>query len=104
MSVPRCQRILVCLTLWMSACGTATQSASIPSTSAPGAPAPAAALPSDRSASPHTVAASSCAPTLGDALSPSYKPGAPVRSVVRQGHVVSGVVRSSDVVLEPVKP
>ena len=29
-----------------------------------------------------------------DALSPSYRPGAPVREVVGQGHVVTGTVRS----------
>jgi protocatechuate 3,4-dioxygenase beta subunit len=36
-----------------------------------------------------------CAPTHADALSPSYKPNAPMRSVVGQGHVVTGTVRSS---------
>src|SRR5687768_116766 len=30
-----------------------------------------------------------------DALSPSYRPGAPVREVVGQGHVLTGTVRSS---------
>ena len=30
-----------------------------------------------------------------DALSPSYRPGAPVRAVVGQGHVLTGTVRSS---------
>jgi Carboxypeptidase regulatory-like domain len=29
-----------------------------------------------------------------DALSPSYRPGAPVREVVGQGHVLTGTVRS----------
>ena len=30
-----------------------------------------------------------------DALSPSYRPGAPVRAVVGQGHLLTGTVRSS---------
>jgi len=37
----------------------------------------------------------SCKPTLDDGVSPSYKPDAPERTVVGQGHVVTGVVRSS---------
>jgi hypothetical protein len=56
------------------------------------APAPAPA-----STSPAAPAAGGC--TAGyeepDALSPSYRPGAPVRAVVGQGHVLTGTVRSS---------
>ena len=37
-----------------------------------------------------------CAPTFGDALSPSYKPDASLRSIVGHGHVLTGVVRSSE--------
>lgn len=37
-----------------------------------------------------------CKPTLDDGVSPSYKPDAPERTVVGQGHVLTGVVRSSD--------
>jgi protocatechuate 3,4-dioxygenase beta subunit len=37
----------------------------------------------------------SCRPTLNDGVSPSYKPDAPERTVVGQGHIVTGVVLSS---------
>ncbi len=37
----------------------------------------------------------SCKPTLDDGVSPSYKPDAPERTVVGQGHVMTGVVLSS---------
>jgi protocatechuate 3,4-dioxygenase beta subunit len=37
-----------------------------------------------------------CRPTLDDGVSPSYKPDAPSRSSVGTGHVLSGVVRSSE--------
>ena len=36
-----------------------------------------------------------CQPTLDDGVSPSYKPNAPQRTTVGQGHVVTGVVLSS---------
>jgi protocatechuate 3,4-dioxygenase beta subunit len=38
---------------------------------------------------------SSCRPTLDDGVSPSYQPGAPERTVVGQGHIVTGVVLSN---------
>lgn len=47
---------------------------------------------------PHAEATSltrSCRPTLDDGVSPSYIPDAPERSVVGQGHVLTGVVLSS---------
>jgi hypothetical protein len=49
--------------------------------------------PPSRAAPP---AAASCGAghEAADALSPSYRPGAPVRSVVGQGHVLTGTVRS----------
>jgi len=37
----------------------------------------------------------SCSPTFDDGVSPSYRPNAPERTVVGEGHVVSGVVFSS---------
>jgi protocatechuate 3,4-dioxygenase beta subunit len=36
----------------------------------------------------------SCKPTLDDGVSPSYKPDTPERTVVGQGHVLTGVVLS----------
>jgi protocatechuate 3,4-dioxygenase beta subunit len=55
--------------------------------SAPAPPAPEAPAP----------AAGVCAAGYeeADTLSPSYRPGAPVRAVVGQGHVLTGTVRSS---------
>jgi hypothetical protein len=52
------------------------------------APAPPAAAP---------AAAGACAAGYEepDTLSPSYRPGAPVRAVVGHGHVLTGTVRSS---------
>jgi protocatechuate 3,4-dioxygenase beta subunit len=38
-----------------------------------------------------------CSPTRPDGLGPFYEPGAAVRSIVGQGYVLSGVVRSSAV-------
>jgi len=37
-------------------------------------------------------AARTCTPTLDDGVSPSYRPGAPERSVVGHGHVLTGEV------------
>jgi protocatechuate 3,4-dioxygenase beta subunit len=42
-----------------------------------------------------TVGAASCAPTAPDQLGPFYQPGAPVRSSVGKGYVMTGTVRSS---------
>jgi protocatechuate 3,4-dioxygenase beta subunit len=39
--------------------------------------------------------AGTCTPTAPDQLGPFYKPGAPVRSSVGTGYVLTGVVRSS---------
>lgn len=36
-----------------------------------------------------------CKPTLDDGVSPSYKPNAPERTIVGEGHVVTGLVLSS---------
>jgi protocatechuate 3,4-dioxygenase beta subunit len=38
----------------------------------------------------------SCKPTLDDGVSPSYKPDMPERNVVGQGHVLTGIVLSSE--------
>ena len=53
----------------------------------------------DREAPPPpapAAAAAACAPGYEepDTLSPSYRPGAPVRAVVGSGHVLTGTVRS----------
>jgi hypothetical protein len=58
-------------------------------------PAPPATSPA---ASAPVAAAGACAAAAGyqepDTLSPTYRPGAPVRSVVGKGHVLAGTVRS----------
>lgn len=41
-------------------------------------------------------ASRSCRPTLDDGVSPSYVPNTPERTVVGSGHVVTGVVLSSE--------
>jgi Carboxypeptidase regulatory-like domain len=55
------------------------------------APVPATAAP----AAPAAGGTCSAGYEEADALSPSYRPGAPVRAVVGQGHVLTGTVRSS---------
>ena len=40
-------------------------------------------------------AAAGCPPTRADMLGPFYEPGAPVRSQVGRGHVLTGVVQSA---------
>lgn len=42
-----------------------------------------------------SAAAQECKPTEPDMLGPFYKPGAPVRSSIGKGYVLSGIVRSS---------
>jgi protocatechuate 3,4-dioxygenase beta subunit len=41
------------------------------------------------------IAAETCKPTAPDALGPFYKAGAPIRSSVGKGYVLTGTVRSS---------
>ncbi len=53
------------------------------------------ATPSQSIPASITTESRSCKPTLDDGISPSYKPDAPERTVVGQGHVVTGVVLSS---------
>ena len=42
------------------------------------------------------VRSTSCTPTIDDGVSPSYKPDTPERNVVGHGHVLTGVVLSSN--------
>jgi hypothetical protein len=82
----------------------------------PAAPPPAAtpATPVASGTDP-PVAACQAGYEAADSLSPSYRPGAPVRAVVGQGHVLTGTVRSShdcapiagarvDILLTPTRP
>ena len=70
---------LFLLTFWSSACTVAPQTTVAPTTT------PVEATP-----------ARSCKPTLDDGVSPSYKPETPERNVVGHGHVLTGVVLSSE--------
>ena len=81
--------IVSLITVLLLSCSPAAQPA------APTSVSPTAALTPSLTASPTAVAASQCTPTFGDELSPSYKPDAPVRSVVGYGHILTGIVRSS---------
>jgi protocatechuate 3,4-dioxygenase beta subunit len=58
------------------------------------APAPSTAAPAPAAAA---GSGSSCQASYDqpDTLSPSYRPGAPVRAVVGRGHVLTGTVRSA---------
>ncbi len=64
-----------------------------------GAPAAPSGVPSPLPVTPRAAAEEgtprACAPTPPDALGLFYRPGAPVRTRVGQGHVLRGVVRSS---------
>lgn len=60
-----------------------------------GIPCVAAALWLLLVASAAQVGAAGCAPTPWDEIGPFYKPGAPVRSVLGRGYLLSGTVRSS---------
>ncbi len=61
---------------------------------APSAPTDVTKSPSD-SQSQRSAEGNVLEPTRDDGLSPSYEPGAPVRSVVGTGHVLTGSVVSS---------
>jgi len=56
------------------------------------APSPPSAAPAPGPAAPGSCGAGDGEP---DTLSPSYRPGAPVRAVVGHGHVLTGTVRSA---------
>jgi hypothetical protein len=79
------------------ATGTPSMTASIViSTGAPpGALPEAGASPTPLAAGATATMPATCRPTEPDQLGPFYKPNAPERSSVGQGHVLSGVVRSS---------
>jgi len=51
--------------------------------------------PTPADSTPTTVPAAICIPTIDDGLSPSYKAGSPPRTSVGQGHILTGIVRSS---------
>jgi hypothetical protein len=75
--------VLLCAAALAAGCDRAAAPPPVPSTAPPPASAPAAG--------------GGCAAGYEepDTLSPSYRPGAPVRAVVGQGHVLTGTVRSS---------
>ena len=70
--------------VWSSACGTVQQ------TSVELTATPIQITPAEIAATTHV-----CQPTVDDGVSPSYKPDAPERTVVGQGHIVTGVVLSN---------
>jgi protocatechuate 3,4-dioxygenase beta subunit len=59
-----------------------------------GPAAPAATTAPAATAAPAAAGACKAGYEEPDALSPSYRPGAPVRAVVGHGHVLTGTVRS----------
>ena len=59
-----------------------------------GPAAPAATTAPAGTAAPAAAGACKAGYEEPDTLSPSYRPGAPVRAVVGQGHVLTGTVRS----------
>ncbi len=64
--------------------------------SAPNPPTPAPEPTQPPVPTPTAAELTSCQPTPPDALGPFYVPGAPERSSVGPGHVLSGVVRSAE--------
>jgi len=101
MKSPACLLTVILMTALLVACSSepwpiASSSTSAPSsTAAPTSSTQAAAITPSLPVVRTAVATSQCTPTWGDELSPSYKPDAPVRSVVGQGHILTGIVRSS---------
>lgn len=74
---------------------TAVLSTAAPATSAPTATQAATAALPVTGATFLPATPQSCQPTPPDMLGPFYKPGAPERSQVGQGYVLTGVVRSA---------
>jgi len=74
---------LFVIMLWNSACS-AAEPTDVAVTSLPSTP------------TSRVIPPRSCKPTLDDGVSPSYKPDAPERDVVGQGHVLTGVLLSSE--------
>jgi protocatechuate 3,4-dioxygenase beta subunit len=79
----------------ITACGTSSYH---PTQTATRFAPPQVIIPTPRATPPvisQTNTTLTCLPTIDDGLSPSYMTDAPVRSSVGQGHVLTGVVRSS---------
>jgi hypothetical protein len=87
--------ILPILPTLLIACSSPAQPTTPQNTTTPFKPALLVALTPSLPAPRIAVAVFRCTPTKGDELSPSYKPDAPVRSVVGHGHILTGIVRSS---------
>lgn len=64
----------------------------LPQRSTPAAAAPAVTI----TISPAATVPETCEPTREDMLGPFYTPGAPQRTAVGEGYVLSGVVRSAE--------
>lgn len=79
-----CFLFIVIVIVGSSACTIVQQ------TSVDGAATPIQSIPTSI-----TAESRSCKPTLDDGVSPSYKPNAPERNIVGQGHVITGIVLSS---------
>ncbi len=56
---------------------------------------PVTAPPARATMKPSVPAEGMCEPTFADALSETYRPGAPVRTSVGSGHVLTGTISSS---------
>lgn len=104
------QHLLVVLLLILTACSGGPPAQEIPQTGTTAQPAatravgvtpprPAASAGPSQTAEPLTTAEPAvpavCSPTQPDMLGPFYTPGAPVRTAVGQGYLLSGVVRSA---------
>jgi protocatechuate 3,4-dioxygenase beta subunit len=79
------RRIFLFALIFVSSACTSTQQTPLEPTTIPAQTTSTNVIPENRS----------CRPTLDDGVSPSYKPDAPERTVVGQGHMVTGVVLSS---------
>ena len=86
---------LVLISVSLIACNKAIQPTAPLSTAAPTIPSRVIAVTPSLQAARSAVTTSHCTLTHADELSPTYKPDAPVRSVVGHGHILTGTVRSS---------
>jgi hypothetical protein len=93
--LPSLPIILFILPALLTACSFLAQPITPRSTTTPFEPSLLVVLTPSLPIPQITVAAPHCSPTMSDDLSPTYKPGAPVRSVVGHGHILTGIVRSS---------
>jgi protocatechuate 3,4-dioxygenase beta subunit len=95
-STTDCLLRVVFVTVLLMACSPAAQPATTASSTAPPIrPTPTTVPRPNPAASQTVIVRSRCTATMDDGFSHTYKPNAPVRSVVGQGHTVTGVVRSS---------